>query len=636
MPVDLSQENTRYAERPAWQALLGWPAECEEGFQRMPHYKEQDTGGVFVYEVADEKYLAFVTCTLGPYWVEEYIYLLDNTGGSPSARQLAVPELSQEGAQGWTQHDVYLIHGSFPSYQSDTKTLTNLVAFRGFKDCGFFYVYHLEQERFVLDEARYREECDDNNFISSDKWEVIYRRSSTATSAVTPSPVTPLATRGPYLVYKKNLDNHHNRPALVIVDARGLGRKIYTLPDGASAGNLAQAISSDGKWLAFHTGSIEAGYDLALNLMDMTNGQAQLLTPLLSASHPGNFRQAADLLAQQGITPIEGADSVILSSFLQAAFASGIHALAWSPDGRYLAFAGQMDGLSSDLYVYDTATHTINRLSDGPEQIQSIEWSPDGKWILHGSAFTRGEGTPIHYYAVAVDGSLMRSLSSSILGIQGWVESATYLQSEANNGPAGTFDLQSVNIESGVATTLWGGTFESFAIDPQNKLLAVCGVEKVGGANPRALFLINLSDGSQRHIAERASDVKFLGAGDKRFIFRVVEGDAIKMMLIMADGSTFEAGYAGQATASPDQRYLLAAGQALHVYTADDVLVRAIALPEPGRAAGKIIWRPDSEGFFFTLGTRLYAAELANGQTALVDEDVPESQEFDYIWVGAD
>jgi hypothetical protein len=102
----------------------------------------------------------------------------------------SLPELTQEGTQGWVLHDVYLVHGSFPIYHSGTRTLTNLVAFRGFKDCGFFYVYSLEQERFVLDEARYQEECNDTTFISSDRWEIIYSRPSTAVSpTMTPFPL---------------------------------------------------------------------------------------------------------------------------------------------------------------------------------------------------------------------------------------------------------------------------------------------------------------------------------------------------------------------------------------------------------------------------------------------------------------
>jgi hypothetical protein len=101
---------------------------------------------------------------------------------------------------------------------------------------------------------------------------------------------------------------------------------------------------------------------------------------------------------------------------------------------------------------------------------------------LHGSANLFGAGVPIHYHAAAVDGSSMKTLSSSIIDIWGWLAPSTYLQSDANNGPAGTYNLQSVDIDTGAIETLWGGTFHSYAIDPVNDLLAVIGSETPGNS----------------------------------------------------------------------------------------------------------------------------------------------------------
>ncbi|RPI32711.1 MAG: hypothetical protein EHM70_08220 [Chloroflexota bacterium] len=54
----------------------------------------------------------------------------------------------------------------------------------------------------------------------------------------------------------------------------------------------------------------------------------------------------------------------------------------WSPDGRYLAFAAALDGPSADLHVYDVLDGTTQRLSEEPEQIIPMGWSPDGQWIV--------------------------------------------------------------------------------------------------------------------------------------------------------------------------------------------------------------------------------------------------------------
>ena len=70
-----------------------------------------------------------------------------------------------------------------------------------------------------------------------------------------------------------------------------------------------------------------------------------------------------------------------------------------------------MDGLSSDLYLYDSVSGTIKRLSSGPEEVQWISWSPDGKWILDGSSYSVGEGMQYDIYATSVDGATVKQLS---------------------------------------------------------------------------------------------------------------------------------------------------------------------------------------------------------------------------------
>jgi hypothetical protein len=55
----------------------------------------------------------------------------------------------------------------------------------------------------------------------------------------------------------------------------------------------------------------------------------------------------------------------------------------WSPEGRYLAFAGSLEGPSQDLYVYDTRTASIARYTTGPHQVEGLQWSPTGDGILH-------------------------------------------------------------------------------------------------------------------------------------------------------------------------------------------------------------------------------------------------------------
>jgi hypothetical protein len=45
-----------------------------------------------------------------------------------------------------------------------------------------------------------------------------------------------------------------------------------------------------------------------------------------------------------------------------------LNQLAWSSDGRLLAFNTAIDGPSADVYLYDTTTGEIGRLTNGPDQ----------------------------------------------------------------------------------------------------------------------------------------------------------------------------------------------------------------------------------------------------------------------------
>ena len=56
--------------------------------------------------------------------------------------------------------------------------------------------------------------------------------------------------------------------------------------------------------------------------------------------------------------------------------------VAWQPGGRYLAFVGAMDGPTADLYLYDTESGEIRRLTDGDVQAVFPTWSWDGEFIL--------------------------------------------------------------------------------------------------------------------------------------------------------------------------------------------------------------------------------------------------------------
>jgi len=436
------------------------------------------------------------------------------------------------------------------------------------------------------------------------------------TQTLTPEPS--LRTSGPYFVYFRQVDWIYQ---LVMMDADGEGRKIFSLPSEIADilpikrfDPDMKFVSPDGKWLAFYTGSagsyggmpVSGTSDLALNLLDLTTGEKQVVTSLLSKNYPDNFTEAAGKLND----PYKTAES------LYDAFTYGItQAIAWSPDGRYLAFAGQMEGLSSDLYVYDMKTKAIRRLTSGDQELQWISWSPDGKSIVHGSVFSVGAGMTFDVYAAAVDGTSVRYISTNSLytGVEDWVDSHTYIENDSQNGP-GNYGLRLIDINTGRITRIWDGSFLGYTIDPNRKWLAVATLES-------GLQLINLETLEQITAPDPLPD-------PPDTFLRTENGEIISL-----DMQPFETGDR-KISLSPDSKYwAVAMNQEVKVFSSDITLIDEFSVPAYSGALRNIEWRPDSSGLFLIYETDLYSMTIPEGIIRLVESDLVDVDPYHRIFM---
>ena len=143
--------------------------------------------------------------------------------------------------------------------------------------------------------------------------------------------------------------------------------------------------------------------------------------------------------------------------------------LAWEPGGRYLAFVGAMDGPTADLYLYDTESGAIRRLTDGDVQAVFPTWSWDGEFILLFGVSWRGPfGGAIlghdHLDEVASvraatgEGFLLPVPKSVAFNFVGWQDERHYITYDSDE-TCTSKNLRSVDVVTGEATPLMDASF---------------------------------------------------------------------------------------------------------------------------------------------------------------------------------
>lgn len=81
---------------------------------------------------------------------------------------------------------------------------------------------------------------------------------------------------------------------------------------------------------------------------------------------------------------------------------------AWSPRGDKIVFCMRQSRENFDLYMYDLASTTVTRLTQGDRDNENPSWSPDGRFIVFSS--TRSGRHEL--FVMAADGSGARKLAN--------------------------------------------------------------------------------------------------------------------------------------------------------------------------------------------------------------------------------
>lgn len=457
---------------------------------------------------------------------------------------------------------------------------------------------------------------------------MVYPFTPTLTPTPSLTPIPPLAQQGPYLLYRKGKGSEES---LRLVDASFQGRKVLDLPKdfkevvGYYMYDTRHATSPDGKWFAFLTGSSDAPrYDLTLNLLSIPDGAIYPVASLMSQQYSDDLKRIEDFYQQLGCE----------WGFVDNALHTTLGSFEWSPDSQHLAFSGQMDGPSSDLYIYDLQPQKTRRLTDDLYILNGgFSWSPDGK-LLEIQDVCPG----LNYYSrmlhfIEADGPMMKSLpvlqdGSWWTGVQ-WLSPTHYLISGLPD-TGDRYDLRSIDVKTGKIQELWHELYFSYAVNSQDMTIAVNGIvgEAPDGSSLADTFVIS-SNGKRTPLSKDTSWVigfhggenpYFVGISNKHLATFDNNGIVIEHPV--------ELDFINNIISSPDGKWFLLFDEngrrPLYVFS-DDVKQQKVF---SDLDASGVVWRNDSIGFFVAAGgQKLIYVAVADLNPIIVDKCLPDEKD---------
>jgi hypothetical protein len=424
-----------------------------------------------------------------------------------------------------------------------------------------------------------------------------------------------------------------NGPWLVFPAPEGQGLHAYDisaqeileieLPGPIIAHDLIRGMAPDGSKLILRAGSPLNTDELALYQVDLPSFEVSIVSPLLS------------ITVQRKIVNDEG--TRVLETLMTVTRPDG---LAWSPDGRFLAFTASLHNETSDLYVLDTLNDRIDRLNGLFTQNASPVWSPGGDWLISQeleyvhrletwrSELVSGLRVPSFDSQNTIYIPPINSLEETFVD---WLNPYTFISYSITDSIPRL--LRQVNVEELEDLLIFEDAFQQVAYDPGSGVMTF-------SISFATAITQGLSGGIYRLVPD--SPVQNLqAAGDwtqltwdpgGMFVASGTQG----VLLFTPQGESILLPDMGNARLSPNGNWLIswgdgegsAAGARLFQSNNSNPLQTLIDQP-----VETLIWQPDSKGFFILSEGSLYHFVFPGLRPDEIIAGLPTDTMLEWAWV---
>ena len=312
--------------------------------------------------------------------------------------------------------------------------------------------------------------------------------------------------------------------------------------------------------------------------------------------------------------------------------------MAFSPDGRYLAFMGVIGGPTSDLYSYSLESGKLLQLTNGRTQGYQPVWSPDEKYILHTGADGFGTGAGFEtkgIWTAEPDKDSVKTLYSPTPNtaemIVGWVDDETFVVYSWSQ-PCGRNNLRTYNVESKQSTDLWSESFNDIALDSSSATIVLTSDE--GSCAPEeglGTYFIPVFGGNPQRVSEDTGAIVVWSPAGEIFI---VSGGSFEQWALGVDtfGQIVEidrpSGGFYLPVISPVSNYLFWPGQSPHIGSMDNSIPTTEYFDE---SIQKAVWTPDGQAVIFIAKSGLYIAHQPDFKAILISPDIRLKLTDDYM-----